>query len=512
MLMLASALSLGSANAAVGDTFKIGGFTYTITSETEPQVAVKATSQTSLSGDVEIPSTVTNNDVNYTVTSIAPSGFLRVLDITSVSFPKTLTSIGNYAFQHCSGLTKVEIPSTITEIGRGPFTNCASLTEIVVDTENQNFTSVNGILFSKSQKSLIQFPAGKDVTSYTIPANVDSLNAYSFMDCHKLTSITIPEGVKYIGDCAIYSCYGLSTISIPASVSEIYGAGAGGRCINLSEINVDDANMNYCSVDGILFNKQKNAIIIFPAGKNIEEYTVPETVDSIAPYGFSTCQHLSAITIPAGVKSFATFTFFSCANLKRFIDLNPVPQMLRNTNVFNNVPTSMTLYVPKGSKEAYASATTWTRFTDIREIGAIMVSLNTRYVTLSIGETVELKADIDKRDEVDVDSEKWESSNPEVATVSADGVVTAVTDGTTTITVTVTDSNGDTYNDVCDITVDSTSGISIISADSKWSIDYSAPYNIYNLNGTSIGGRIESLTPGLYIIRQGTASAKILVR
>lgn len=172
----------------------------------------------------------------------------------------------------------------------------------------------------------------------------------------------------------------------------------------------------------------------------------------------------------------------------------------------------MTLYVPKGSKEAYASATTWTRFTDIREIGAIMVSLNTRYVTLSIGETVELKADIDKRDEVDVDSEKWESSNPEVATVSADGVVTAVTDGTTTITVTVTDSNGDTYNDVCDITVDSTSGISIISADSKWSIDYSAPYNIYNLNGTSIGGRIESLTPGLYIIRQGTASAKILVR
>ena len=474
---------------------------------------MKATSQTSLSGVIEIPAAVIHNDIEYAVTTIPLQGFYKCAGITSVSFPQSLKTIGERAFDSCAGLTTVEIPATITDINRGPFSNCASLTDINVDPDNENYSSENGILYNKNKNRLIQYPAGKTNTSYTIQNHVDSIDGYAFMDCHTLNELIIPESVEYIGQCAIYSCYGFTSLSIPGSVKKIEAGGFGGRCINLREINVDDANGNYCSEDGIMFNKQKNAIIVFPAGKDIEEYVVPESVDSIAPYGFSTCQHLSAITIPASIKYFDTYTFFACTQFKRFINLNPVPQTLLSTNIFNgNVPKSMTLYVPKGSKDAYSNANTWKQFTDIREIGDIMVSLNTRYVTLKVGEMVELKAQIEKNEDVDVASELWTSSDTEVATVSADGVVTAIADGTTTITVTVTDSNGNTYNDVCDITVDSTSGVSIITTDCIGAIDYSIPYKVYNLNGLLVGNHIESLAPGLYIVRQNNFSAKILIR
>ena len=142
----------------------------------------------------------------------------------------------------------------------------------------------------------------------------------------------------------------------------------------------------------------------------------------------------------------------------------------------------------------------------------MMVTLDTRVDTLAVGATLNLKAEIEKYEDVSVKSEEWTSSNPDVATVDSNGVVTAIADGNATITVTVTDENDATCTDVCAVTVDSTAGITIITTDGKGSIDYSAPYEVFEISGMWVGNRLDSLTPGLYIVRQKAASAKILVK
>ena len=83
---------------------------------------------------------------------------------------------------------------------------CTSLTAITVDALNSAYSSVDGVLFNKSQTTLIQYPAGKAGTSYTIPNSVTSIGDSAFSGCTSLTSVTIATSVTSIGDEAFYDC------------------------------------------------------------------------------------------------------------------------------------------------------------------------------------------------------------------------------------------------------------------------------------------------------------------
>ncbi|MDE6051524.1 MAG: Ig-like domain-containing protein, partial [Paramuribaculum sp.] len=161
------------------------------------------------------------------------------------------------------------------------------------------------------------------------------------------------------------------------------------------------------------------------------------------------------------------------------------------------------------SKEAYASANVWNTFKEIR---GIEFYLDINDATLKPGKTLDLRNNIVNTVGVEVKSLTWNSSDSDVATVDSEGVVTAVADGKATITVNAVDENDQTYTDECEITVDSTSGINVITTDSKGVIDYSAAYDVFTINGVLVGKSVESLAPGLYIVRQKAASAKILVK
>ena len=74
-----------------------------------------------VSGDVVIPSSVTNNGTTYSVTSIGASAFAYCSGLTSVTIPNSVTSIDSWAFWECSGLTSVTIPNSVTSIDYGAF-------------------------------------------------------------------------------------------------------------------------------------------------------------------------------------------------------------------------------------------------------------------------------------------------------------------------------------------------------------------------------------------------------
>jgi hypothetical protein len=155
------------------------------------------------------------------VTSIGGSAFLGCTSLTSITIPDSVTRIGGHAFLDCTSLTNITIPDGVTKIEKGAFTGCINLPKIEVGEKNLNYTDVNGVLFDKRKILLLNYPAGKSDTTYTIPDSVTTIGGWAFHNCASLTSITIPDSVTSIGDQAFYLCTSLKSITIPDSVTSI---------------------------------------------------------------------------------------------------------------------------------------------------------------------------------------------------------------------------------------------------------------------------------------------------
>ncbi|MDC0200979.1 leucine-rich repeat domain-containing protein [Verrucomicrobia bacterium] len=217
----------------------------------------------------------------------------------TITIPATIdgnpvSSIGGKAFWSCTSLTSITIPDSVTSIGLNAFYDCEGLTSIIFG-ENSQLTSIG-----------IQ----------------------AFNGCTSLRSITIPDNVTTIGGVAFYGCIGLTSITIPDSVTSI-GTGAFRSCTGLTTIEVGAGNPDYTDMDGVLFNKEKTALRIYPAGKTGDNYTIPDSVTSIGASAFYQCTSLTSITIPVGVTSIGHQAFNSCTHLTAVTFLGDAPKTRR---------------------------------------------------------------------------------------------------------------------------------------------------------------------------------------
>jgi hypothetical protein len=129
----------------------------------------------------------------------------------SYTIPNSVTSIGYSAFDSCTKLTNVTVPNSVTYIEIYAFSACTNLTSIIVETNNPSYSSVDGVLFNKSQTEMIAFPGGLS-GSYTIPNSVTSIRNAAFDSCIRLTNVTVPNSVTNIENYAFAGCYNLTTM------------------------------------------------------------------------------------------------------------------------------------------------------------------------------------------------------------------------------------------------------------------------------------------------------------
>ena len=226
------------------------------------------------------------------------------------------------------------------------------------------------------------------LTSVTMANTVTIIESYGFYNCYTLPMITISENVTTLEHAAFKLCESLTEIEIPASVSFI-GGEMFVLCGQLEAIRVHADNSDFSSADGVLYDKDKTTLLIYPEGKKdatfeipgtvhtigdaafyqskFESITIPNSVTDIISLAFGACTQLTAITIPYSVTYIGQYAFADCTGLTEVTVEWESPLSVPD-DIFQGVNTSdATLWVPTGRTIAYQEDEVWKAFGTIEE-------------------------------------------------------------------------------------------------------------------------------------------------
>lgn len=441
------------------------------------------------------------------------------------------------------------------------FLNGTELTELVIP---KGITEIKPNIFfgCKSLKSL------------TLNDELLTVGSCAFACCPNLAYLKLNNGLRSIGNVGFASCNSLESVTIPGSIIEL-GGGAfsdvknitfeyGPEPITVGSGNFQGAINLICDreLKDFSFNTTDIVLESLTIGNNVKEIPARKfegffklktiklgsNVTSIGNYAFSGCPALTEVVLPPSVETIGASAFASATSLSSVIMGSKVSSI--GENAFNNCPVaeikitaptppsapkntfsvySGKLYVQgQDAADAYYDASDsecWSWFDDpIVMTEPTSIEMEKKNISGKPGDTFQLTATL-KPENVTLPHIFWRSTNPEVATVDENGLVTLHQEMSGIMTMA---ENGDdagpckiiaeslyANGPVAEVLVNaSSSDIDNIFGDNKdaGEIDYSAPYEVYNLQGMKVGTTTSGLIPGIYIIRQGSVVKKIVVR
>ncbi len=277
-------------------------------------------------------------------------GSAEKVDIPSKIDGKSVTKIEDYCADLGNSITKVIIPNSVIIIKENAFLYCYDLSVIVIESGNENYSSLDGVLFDKNKTKLIYYPLGKKDKNYIMPDGVKNISDWAFSNA-TFTSITMSDSLIEIGDYAFYRA-SLISVKIPDSVKTI-GSGAFFHCKSLADISIPDSVTsigedafketelydNYSSENGAIvyyidingwavgvkddyISKYTSLLTIQEGTKHIAEYSfkefgintqltvnLPDSMISIGKGAFLNCYTLISVSIPASVQRIDDYAF-----------------------------------------------------------------------------------------------------------------------------------------------------------------------------------------------------------
>jgi len=207
--------------------------------------------------------------------------------VTKLIISEGITEIGDYAFTDCYSLETMILPDSLTYIGRQAFLRTAWYEKY---PDGMIYLGKCAYIY----KGIILKDTVVTIKDGTISISSEAFywNPYTWNNINGLKEVNIPESVKKIGDDAFYYCE------------------------SLVSFNVAEKNPNYSSADGVLYDKQKEILIHYPAGNSAASFTVSAGVKEIRSRAFERCYNLTELMISEGVISIGKNAFYNCHFLK----------------------------------------------------------------------------------------------------------------------------------------------------------------------------------------------------
>ena len=311
----------------------IDGINYKLdTSNNTAEVIKWSNLSNKYTGDVVIPSTVTDYGIEYSVTGIGNNVFDSCTELTSVTFPHTITSIGYEVFRDCTGLVSIVI-----EKGCQKYDSRENCNAIIETAGNKIIYGCNGT---------------------TIPSSVTAIGKHAFLGCNGPISVIIPDdGVMSIENEAFKKCNGITSVYIGKEVINIeYDAFC--DCSNLKKAEINNNALVSKSYEGVssinnFFGGQVQEFILgedvtsignsafygtshmtsfhmsdnvttigeqaFLGCSQLSSIRLSESLISIGEYAFQNCQSLTSIIIPESMRTIGLWAFGWCNNLERVV-------------------------------------------------------------------------------------------------------------------------------------------------------------------------------------------------
>ena len=342
-------------------------------------------------------SSLSSINIPNTVETIEYMAFMYCSSLNSVKIPNSVTSIGYQAFWGCSSLTSAIIPNSVKTIGYQAFYGCSSLASLTIPN---GVTTIEEGTFARC----------RSLTTITIPNSVTTIEGYAFAECWDLTTIIIPNNVTTIGEGAFNDCRGLTSVTLGSSLTNI-GSKAFSECDKVNSVYIKDLS-SWCN-----YFTTKNTAPIFSSNYHlylneieIEELTIPESINSLGNYVFYGCSYINSVIISNSVKTIGASAFEGCSKIEK-LQLPDELQIIKNNSFkgCNNLKSvtipanvefiyqeafancnalesikaipetppflydnsfsdfSVPLKVPKGCKDVYKTAQGWKNFTIINE-------------------------------------------------------------------------------------------------------------------------------------------------
>lgn len=325
------------------------------------------------SGDVEtlrsccIDGKLTGIDMSQAVLerdSLPEYAFNLAVHLKHVSLPKTLRVIGSFAFLRCYDLNQIAIPETVESLGIGVFSNSALTGSVVIPQRIKVLPPST-------------FYGCTHLKSVQLPSTLERIEAQAF-SWTPLSEIEMPENLKYIGiGCFQFSH--LEHLDIPDGVEEI-----GALAFNGTEMKRVKMPARLKEIPQMCFLRQPLESVDWPGdlesiGEEAFAYTklthivLPEKVAIIWTNAFHTCKELKMVALPSSLKSMNETAFRNCPRLEKiYCNCVVPPQVFSGDPQVNGSraayhPSNTVLYVPTGSKDAYATSPYWREFSQIIE-------------------------------------------------------------------------------------------------------------------------------------------------
>lgn len=299
--------------------------------------------------------------------------------LTKITLPSTLRTIGENAFENCPKLTAATIPANVTKMGDNVFKNCTSLKKIII---NGNVSTIPYGSFSGCTK----------LETLNLSSNTKTISDYAFENCTSIKNLDLPDSIETIGVSAFTGCSGITgTVTLPAKLKDI----------------------------------KKTA---FRDCANIKTIVIPNSIRRIEEFAFENCSSMTSAVIGKGVTKIEQNAFKGCTSLRKVIFGG---DYLNLSNVFD-INYTPSVYYSTEFADRWQNYSNKKKF-EYSPITSITISGNK---TIVATKTMQLKVKVSPSNTNLVQPYYITTSNTNVATVNSDGVVTGVSGGTATITVT----------------------------------------------------------------------------